>query len=204
MYYLMASDYVYQNPRYLVTFADNHDLNRMHATFGRNVAKTKMALALMYLSRGIPCVFYGTEWLFSDTGAHGAIRRDSPGGWPGDSNNGFEIAGISPQQAEIHGYLKHLAEIRSQYATLFETGKRTQYIPQHGLYAFFIEGDKEILGVFVNQSDISISVNPSKYPDIPAIWANGTVILNPEPSGLKVPSVSPMAISVVRYPKQGK
>lgn len=204
MYYLMASDYVYQNPRYLVTFADNHDLNRMHATFGRNVAKTKLALALMYLSRGIPCVFYGTEWLFSDTGAHGAIRRDSPGGWAGDSNNGFEIAGISPQQAEIHGYLKHLAEIRSQYATLFETGKRTQYIPQHGLYAFFIEGDKEILGVFVNQSDISISVNPSKYPDIPAIWANGTVILNPEPSGLKVPSVSPMAISVVRYPKQGK
>jgi hypothetical protein len=51
---------------------------------------------------------------------------------------------------------------------------------------------------------MSISVNPSKYPDIPAIWANGTVILNPEPSGLKVPSVSPMAISVVRYPKQGK
>jgi glycosidase len=204
MYYLMASDYVYQNPRYLVTFADNHDLNRMHATFGRNLTKTKMALALMYLSRGIPCVFYGTEWLFSDTGAHGAIRRDSPGGWSGDSNNGFTIAGRSPDQAEMCDYLKALAGIRSQYAALFETGKRTQYIPQKGLYAFFIEGEKEILGVFVNQSDMPVRIHPLKYPDIPAVWANGNVILNSETRGSQVPSVSPMGVSVIHYPKQGK
>jgi hypothetical protein len=67
-----------------------------------------------------------------------------------------------------------------------------------------MEGDKEILGVFVNQSDMPLSINPSKYPDIPAIWANGNVILNPETKGLQVPSVSPMAISVVRYPKLRK
>lgn len=204
MYYLMASDYVYQNPRYLVTFADNHDLNRMHATFGKNISKTKMALGLMYMSRGIPCVFYGTEWLMTDTGAHGAIRRDAPGGWKGDLKNGFSEEGLSAEQLDMFNYIRNLSRIRSDYAELFSKGKRTHYIPEKGLYAFFMEGDKEILGVFVNQSDMPISVNSSKYPDIPAIWANGTVMLNPETKGLQVPPVAPMAISVVRYPRQGK
>ena len=204
LYYLMASDYVYRNPEMLVTFADNHDLNRMHATFGKNISKTKMALGLMYMSRGIPCVFYGTEWLMTDTGAHGAIRRDAPGGWKGDLKNGFSEEGLSAEQLDMFNYIRNLSRIRSDYAELFSKGKRTQYIPENGLFAFFMEGDKEILGVFVNQSDMPLSINPSKYPDIPAIWANGNVILNPETKGLQVPSVSPMAISVVRYPKLRK
>jgi glycosidase len=202
LYYLMASDYVYRRPEMLVTFADNHDLNRMHATFGRNMSKTKMALGLMYMSRGIPCVFYGTEWLMTDTGAHGAIRRDAPGGWKGDLKNGFSDADLSAEQREMFDYIRNLSRIRADYAELFSRGKRTQYIPEKGLFAFFIEGKDEVLGIFVNQSDLSQNINPSKYPDIPAIWANGRVILNPQTRGLQVPSVSPMAIAVVRYPKQ--
>jgi glycosidase len=140
----------------------------------------------------------------TDTGAHGAIRRDAPGGWKGDLKNGFSEEGLSAEQLDMFNYIRNLSRIRSDYAELFSKGKRTQYIPEKGLYAFFMEGDKEILGVFVNQSDMPISVNSSKYPDIPAIWANGTVMLNPETKGLQVPPVSPMAISVVRYPRQGK
>lgn len=204
MFYLMASDYVYQRPEMLVTFADNHDINRMHATFGKNIAKTKMALALMYMSRGIPCVFYGTEWLMTDTGAHGAIRRDSPGGWKGDEKNGFRAEGLSSEQREMFDYIKSLAGIRERYAELFEHGKRTQYIPFNGMYAFFIEGDRDVIGVFVNQSDKVQPIDTRRYPDIKAIWNEGSVLLVRETRGLQVPPVDPMGVSVVHYSKKVK
>lgn len=204
LYYLMASDYVYQKPEMLVTFADNHDLNRMHATFGKNLSKTTMALALMYLSRGIPCIFYGTEWLMTDTGAHGAIRRDAPGGWKDDEKNGFTAEGLSPDQREIFDCIKGLAGIRERYAELFEKGRRTQYIPYNGLYAFFIEGERDIIGVFVNQSEKPQQVDSRRYPDIKATWEKGIVLLNPETRVLQVSSVDPMGVSVVHYPKKDK
>lgn len=204
LYYLMAADYVYRKPEMLVTFADNHDLNRMHATFGKNISKTKMALGLIYMSRGIPCVFYGTEWLMTDTGAHGAIRRDSPGGWKGDEKNGFTIEALSAEQREIFDILKDLSSIRERYAELFENGQRTQYIPFNGMYAFFLEGERDVIGVFVNQSDKAQPIDSRRYPDIKAIWEKGSVLLNPETRGLQVTSVEPMGISVVHYPKEGK
>ncbi len=188
----------------LVTFADNHDLNRMHATFGRNMAKTKMALGLMYMSRGIPCIFYGTEWLMTDTGAHGAIRRDAPGGWQGDERNGFITEGLSNEQREMFDHIKSLAGIRERYAALFEQGRRTQYIPHNGLYAFFVEGEKDVIGVFVNQSDKAQPIDSRRYPDIKAIWNDGSVLVNPATRGLQVHSVNPMGISVVHYPKKVK
>ena len=204
LYYLMASDYVYHRPEMLVTFTDNHDLNRMHATFGKNMAKTKMALGLMYMCRGIPCVFYGTEWLMTDTGAHGAIRRDAPGGWKGDEKNGFTAEGLSPEQREIFEYIKGLASIRERYGELFEYGQRTQYIPYNGMYAFFLEGERDVIGVFVNQSDKPQPIDSRRYPDIKAIWEKGSALLNPETRGLQVPSVHPMGVSVVHYPRKGK
>jgi glycosidase len=204
LYYLMASDYVYHRPEMLVTFADNHDLNRMHATFGKNMAKTKMALGLMYMCRGIPCVFYGTEWLMTDTGAHGAIRRDAPGGWKADEKNGFTTEGLSSEQREIFHHIKGLASIRERYAELFEYGQRTQYIPFNGMYAFFIEGERDVIGVFVNQSDKPQQIDTRRYPDIKAVWTEGAVLLNPETKGLQAPSVDAMGISVVHYPKGGK
>jgi glycosidase len=204
MYYLMASDYVYRRPEMLVTFADNHDLNRMHATFGKNMTKTKMALGLMFMSRGIPCIFYGTEWLMTDTGAHGAIRRDAPGGWQGDERNGFITEGLSNEQREMFDYIKSLAGIRERYAALFEHGRRTQYIPHNGLYAFFVEGEKDVIGVFINQSDKAQPIDSRRYPDIKAIWKDGSVLLEPANRGLQVPSVDPMGVSVVHYLKKVK
>lgn len=204
LYYLMASDYVYQRSEMLVTFADNHDLNRMHATFGKNISKTKMALGLMYMCRGIPCVFYGTEWLMTDTGAHGAIRRDAPGGWKDDSKNGFSNDGLSTEQREMFDYIKSLAGIRERFAALFAYGHRTQYIPNNGMYTFFIEGERDVIGVFVNQSDKPQQIDTRRYPDIKAVWTEGAVLLNPETKGLQVPAVDAMGVSVVYYPKGGK
>jgi len=50
----------------LVTFLDNHDQPRF-LSYGNNIAKLQVALAFLYTSRGIPCLYYGTEQGFSGT-----------------------------------------------------------------------------------------------------------------------------------------
>lgn len=175
LYYLNAGDKVYSNPKYLVTFGDNHDLNRMHAQYGRNIAKTKMALAYLFMNRGIPCVFYGTEILMDDTGAHGAIRRDFPGGFmggweagfAGETKDAFTPEGRNAMEQHSFNYIRDLANIRAAYAPLFEEGKRMQYIPNQGVYRGFIYNDSMAIGYFINQSATSQHLDLHEFPDLP-------------------------------------
>ncbi len=44
----------------LVTFADNHDLPRLRG-LGLSLAGMKQVLALLFVARGVPCVYYGLE-----------------------------------------------------------------------------------------------------------------------------------------------
>jgi len=199
LYYILASDRLYKHPELLVTFADNHDLNRMHATFGQNVKKTQLALALTYMCRGIPCVFYGTEVLMRDTGAHGAIRKDFPGGWPGDSFSGFDA--MNPYQV-MYEFIQSLSSVRAEYAQLFIRGKRTHYIPKNGVYAFFIEGEKDVLGIFANQSNPQFTPNFKLYPDIEADWDSGKVIVSNENAGQPEKGLTPNGIMVLHFRKK--
>ena len=198
LYYILASDLLYKNPELLVTFADNHDLNRMHATFGYNAEKTRLALALIYMCRGIPCVFYGTEVLMQDTGAHGAIRRDFPGGWQEDTISGFTA---NSKFRDMFAFIQNLSGIRENYAALFEGGKRTHYIPKNGVYAFFLEGEKDVLGVFANQSNPRFTPDKSLYPDIRANWSEAKTLLSSLPSVTDNKSVTPNGILIMHFPK---
>lgn len=49
--------------RSLVTFLDNHDQPRFlsHSQANDNLARLRLALVFLYTSRGIPCLYYGTE-----------------------------------------------------------------------------------------------------------------------------------------------
>jgi glycosidase len=50
-----------------VTFVDNHDMSRF-LTLNNNQTRLHQALAYILTSRGIPCIFYGTEqYLFNNT-----------------------------------------------------------------------------------------------------------------------------------------
>jgi glycosidase len=54
-------DGLYQNPYELVTFYDNHDMPRMNATDRGFVNANNW----LFTSRGIPCIYYGSEANFS-------------------------------------------------------------------------------------------------------------------------------------------
>jgi glycosidase len=134
-----------------------------------------------------------------DTGAHGAIRKDFPGGWPGDSFSGFDA--MNPYQV-MYEFIQSLSSVRAEYAQLFIRGKRTHYIPKNGVYAFFIEGEKDVLGIFANQSNPQFTPNFKLYPDIEADWDSGKVIVSNENAGQPEKGLTPNGIMVLHFRKK--
>ena len=51
----------------LVTFLDNHDNARFMSVGGATPARLNVALTFLYTSRGVPCLYYGTEQAFNGT-----------------------------------------------------------------------------------------------------------------------------------------
>lgn len=60
-------DHRYYSATELITFIDNHDMHRFQ-TLNSDPEVLRLAIALVMTSRGIPCIFYGTEqYLHDDT-----------------------------------------------------------------------------------------------------------------------------------------
>jgi neopullulanase len=166
LYYVLAKDYLYQQPNNLVTFADNHDLDRIFSVLGNDLNKQKMAIGFILTTRGIPCVYYGTELLMNDRGDHGLLRRDMPGGWQGDTVNIFITDGRNLQQKEMFEFIKTLNLYRTSNPALFNDGKRIQFIPEKGTYVYFIENADKVLGVFMNQNKVITSIETARFEEL--------------------------------------
>jgi glycosidase len=66
-YNAIAGNYDPSAQMRLVTFLDNHDQPRFLSAGGATAARLNVALAFLYTSRGIPCLYYGTEQAFNGT-----------------------------------------------------------------------------------------------------------------------------------------
>lgn len=166
LYYVFAKDYLYANPNHLVTFADNHDLDRIFGVLENDLNKLKMTLGFLLTSRGIPCIYYGTELLMNDRGDHGLLRRDMPGGWLGDTVDVFKAKGRTSQQQEIFEFIKTLNNYRTSNSALFVDGKRIQFIPEKGTYVYFIENTDKVLGVFLNQNKKATTIETARFEEL--------------------------------------
>ncbi|MGF1491209.1 MAG: alpha-amylase family glycosyl hydrolase [Microcoleaceae cyanobacterium] len=63
---VLDEDYRYDGATELVTFIDNHDMHRF-LTLNPDVDNFRMAVVLLMTSRGIPCLYYGTEQYLNDS-----------------------------------------------------------------------------------------------------------------------------------------
>ncbi|MGQ4650355.1 alpha-amylase family glycosyl hydrolase [Lyngbya aestuarii] len=64
---IFDQDYRYNGATELITFIDNHDMHRFQ-TLNSDPEILRLAIALLMTSRGIPCLYYGTEqYLHNDT-----------------------------------------------------------------------------------------------------------------------------------------
>ena len=57
---LWRDDHLLGDARSMITFLDSHDLPRMRG-LGVSIRKMRQAIALLMVSRGIPCIYYGME-----------------------------------------------------------------------------------------------------------------------------------------------
>jgi len=134
VYNSLCLDYLYPNPSSVMAFIENHDTDR-YLHDGQDVDALKQALALLLTIDRIPQLYYGTEVLMNGTKriTDGNVRKDFPGGFPGDPHNAFTAAGRTPAQNDMFNWLSALLHWRQGNKVITE-GKMTQFIPKDGIY----------------------------------------------------------------------
>ena len=166
LYNVLAQDILYKDPMRNVIFLDNHDLDRYYSVVGEDLRKFKMGIALLLTQRGIPQLYYGTEILMKNfkhpTDAE--VRKDFPGGFPGDEVNKFVASGRTEQENDAFNYVRRFAQFRKN-STALKTGHLMQFLPEDGVYVYFRYDDRETVMCVFNQNDSEKTINLSRYAE---------------------------------------
>lgn len=169
LYETLGQDIVYPDPMNLLIFLDNHDTSRFFQTEEQtnNFNRYKQALAFLLTTRGIPQIYYGTEILMAadKSEGDGYLRRDFPGGWPGDKQNAFTKTGRTDKQNQAFDYTQKLLKWRKGNEVLAK-GALKHFAPQYGVYIYQRElGDKSVV-VVMNGTDETQKVDAERYKEI--------------------------------------
>ena len=134
LYNSFVYDYLYEDPDHVMAFVDNHDTDRFLGN-GRDSLMLKQALALLMTVRRIPQMYYGTEIMMNGTKevTDGNVRKDFPGGVPGDQNNAFTREGRTQAQQQMWQWTSRLLHWRKGNEVITK-GKMTQFIPFNGIH----------------------------------------------------------------------
>ena len=168
VYYTLAQDFVYPNPKHNVIFLDNHDTDRFYMTVGEDIQKYKIGFALLMIARGIPQMYYGFEINLFGTRAKGDAdtRKDFPGGWPDDPKNAFTKEGRSIVQNDIWDFCSRLLNWRKNNSTI-HNGKLMQFIPlQDHIYSIFRYDDQRIIGLIINPTDKKVKIDTNRFAEL--------------------------------------
>ena len=166
LYSVLAQDLLYKDPMRNVIFLDNHDLDRYFSVVGEDVQKFKMGIALLMTQRGIPQLYYGTEILMKNfkNPSDAEVRRDFPGGFPGDGVNKFIASGRTDQENDAFNYVKRFANFRKTSSAL-KTGNFMQFLPEDGVYVYFRYDNNETVMCVFNQNDQARTINLSRFSE---------------------------------------
>jgi len=134
LYNSFVYDYLYENPSNVMAFIENHDTDRFLGN-GKDTTALKQALALLLTVNRTPQLYYGTEVLMNGTKevTDGNVRKDFPGGFPGDERNCFTREGRTRAENAMFDWLSHLLHWRQGNEAIIN-GSQTQFIPWKGVY----------------------------------------------------------------------
>ena len=162
----------------LVTFMDNHDVDRIALEAGSEWQnKLRPALTFLYTGTPVPCLFYGTEHGFNQGGTRNRGLEDGDYQREVMFNYGYQPGnawGDKFHTSPTYDYIKKLNELRRDYPALTRGNmvNRWQDTGGRGLFAYTRTlGDQEALVVFnTDWSNKTLSPQVGK-PD-------GTVFVN--------------------------
>lgn len=165
----LSNDFLFPDPQHVLTFLDNHDTDRFLLEEPENLDTWKQAQTFLLTSRGIPQIYYGTEILMngSKEGSDGYVRRDFPGGFPGDTVNSFSPEGRSELQNEAWDYLSKLLNWRKGEANeVIAKGSLKHFMPINCAYVYERRlGDRQVV-VILNGTDETMDLEMARYAEI--------------------------------------
>jgi glycosidase len=165
IYENFANDFLYPDINNILVFAENHDTQRFNQIYP-DVKSYKLALSLVATIRGIPQIYYGSEiGMQGDKGnGDGDIRRDFPGGWPGDSQNAFAASGRTASKNAYYDFTAKLLNWRKA-KTAIHKGKTTQYLPEKNVYVYFRTLGDDIVMVVLNNSNEKQTFKAARFKE---------------------------------------
>ena len=171
----LSQDMVYADPMSLLIFLDNHDTSRFFKTEEQrnDFNRYKQALTFLLTTRGIPQIYYGTEWLMAgDKGkGDGFVRMDFPGGWSGDTVDKFTPQGRTDIENRAFDFTRKLLNWRKGNDVIAK-GTLKHFTPYQGVYVYERKlGDRSI-AVILNGTSTAKQVDLARYREvIPALRA---------------------------------
>lgn len=166
LYNNYVTDYLYADWNNILVLLENHDTQRFSEQIGFDIEKYKLAVTHLLTTRGIPQLYSGIEIMMGGQKSQGDgdIRRDFPGGWPGDMRNAFTAEGRTPAENEAFNYLRLLLNYRKENSVLHH-GKMIQYIPQQNVYVYFRTNEQKTVMVIMNLSDTEQPISIARYDE---------------------------------------
>ena len=177
IYRVISNDFQYGDPHNLVVFAGNHDMKRIYSQLNEQMDLYKIAMTIINTVRGIPQIYYGTEIAMSSTGDHGALRKDFPGGWPGDKANAFTGRSLNKKELEAQNFIRKLLNWRKENIAI-TMGKMIHYPVENGIYVYFRSYNEALVMVIINNNKRSKRIDPNRFNEVIAEKKQGISILD--------------------------
>lgn len=130
--------YKQQISEVMFNLLDSHDTERILTTAKGNVQLVKSALAFLFLQRGTPCIYYGTELELSG-GPDPDCRRVMP--WERVSSDN-----------DMLQFMKELVQLRKDIAHIIKRGKYSLEEIKPNVLALDWEHDGQVIRAIFNQS----------------------------------------------------
>ena len=168
VYNSLVFDYLYPNPSSVMAFIENHDTDR-YLKDGKDDLTLKQALALLLTINRIPQLYYGSEVLMNGTKriTDGNVRKDFPGGFPGDDHNAFTAQGRSKEENDMFNWLRALLHWRKGPGNdLITKGKQTQFLPHNGIYVVARQYAGKTVMTIVNGTNQNATMPVKRYAEV--------------------------------------
>jgi glycosidase len=191
IYNSLCYDYLYEDPSHVLAFIENHDTDRFLAG-GQDTLLLQQAYALLLTMNRIPQLYYGTEVLMNGTKevTDGNVRKDFPGGFPGDKHDCFTAAGRTEAENAMFNWVSRLLHWR-QNNKLITEGSQVQFIPHGGVYVIARRyGGKTALTI-LNGTASAATMSVARYAEVIGNHRQATDVL----TGSKVALDKDIALS---------
>ncbi len=174
-YNAIATDYDTNSAYRLVTFLDNHDNARFLSSGNANGNTNNLTVALqfLYTSRGIPCLYYGTEQGFAGDNNNNDNREDMfAGEWqpqvPVTGDNFNETSPLFQQVAKLNNFRRLYPALRTGvHNNLWSSSSGP------GLFAYSrVLSNQEIFVCF------NTAASSQPLTSLPTSYMAGTVLVN--------------------------